>query len=109
MPDSQIQDRAQANPPQAASANCRKIRRKEDALSRVGKASRLTLGRESESTIPDRTPANNLPQNAAHLSTRNTSGIRSGPDHTVSNGTVLLGWGCSRHSVPGYDRTGLRA
>jgi hypothetical protein len=23
----------------------------------------------------------------------------------VPYGTVLLGWGCSRHFVPGYDRT----
>jgi len=61
-----------------------------------------------------------------HLSTRNTSWTRSSvaapplavrshrsqratawsaPDHTVPYGTVLLGWGCSRHFVPGYDRT----
>jgi hypothetical protein len=36
---------------------------------------------------------------------RTTSGIRSAPDHTVPYGTVLLGWECSRHFVPGYDRT----
>jgi hypothetical protein len=26
------------------------------------------------------------------------------PNHTVPYGTVLLGWGCSRHFVPGYDQ-----
>jgi hypothetical protein len=30
-------------------------------------------------------------------------GLRS--THTVPYGTVLSGWGCSRHFVPGYDRT----
>ena len=40
----------------------------------------------------------------AHISTRITSGTRSAPDHTVPYGTVPLGWGCSRHFVPGYDR-----
>jgi hypothetical protein len=47
-----------------------------------------------------------LPEkNMAHLSTRNTSGRGSAPDHTVPYGTVLWGWGCSRHFVPGNDRT----
>jgi hypothetical protein len=38
------------------------------------------------------------------FSTRNTSGIRSAPDHTVPYGTVILRQGYTRHFVPGYDR-----
>ena len=42
-------------------------------------------------------------RNTAHISTRNTSGFAA-PDHTVPYGTVLSGWRCPRHFVPGYDR-----
>ena len=32
-------------------------------------------------------------------------GAHTCPNHTVPYGTALLGWPCSRHFVPGYDRT----
>jgi hypothetical protein len=37
-------------------------------------------------------------------------GAQTCTDHTVPYGTVLLGWRCFRHFVPGYDRAvpGLR-
>src|SRR6202044_1484886 len=50
-------------------------------------------------------------KNTPRFSSQNTSEISSASDHTVPYGTVLAGWGCSRHFVPGYDRTvppGLR-
>src|ERR1700726_4634645 len=32
-------------------------------------------------------------------------GAHTWANHTVPYGTVLLGWRCPRHFVPGYDRT----
>ena len=32
-------------------------------------------------------------------------GAQTCANHTVPYGTALLGWGCPRHFVPGYDRT----
>jgi hypothetical protein len=43
-------------------------------------------------------------RNTTHILMRNTSGTRSARHHTVPYGTVLLGYGFSRHFVPGYDR-----
>jgi hypothetical protein len=55
--------------------------------------------------VPYGFSSENLPIGTAHISMRDTSGIRSAPDLIVPYGTVLLGWGCSRHFVPGYDLT----